>query len=189
MTWKSYAVVSVVTVLAGWLASSPTSNLPAGPRAARPERSAGVSTAASDIAEQAARLQARLRQEAEYRQPERNPFRFGAKQIAPSERAPAVTAPTLPPVELPPGPPPLPVTLSGIAEDREGDNTRRTAVLSSPTGVLLVHEGDDVLGRYRVSKIEPEAVELVSPEDGATTRLTLRPSTKSLPPLSALPTP
>ena len=48
----------------------------------------------------------------------------------------------------------------------------RTAILSSPSGVLLVREGDVVLGDYRVGRIESEAVELVK-TDGSTLRLTL----------------
>ena len=78
MTWKTYAAVSGATVLAGWLASAPPSNTPA-PSATsrRPQASNARSTAAIDIQEEAARLQARLREEPVYREPSRNPFRFG----------------------------------------------------------------------------------------------------------------
>jgi hypothetical protein len=61
--------------------------------------------------------------------------------------------------------------LSGIAEDEQGQEVERTAILSSPSGVLLVHEGE-VVGDYRVSRIESAAVELVK-DDGTTLRLTL----------------
>ena len=48
----------------------------------------------------------------------------------------------------------------------------RTAILSSPSGVLLVHEGDAVMSDYRVGRIESEAVELIK-TDGTSLRLTL----------------
>lgn len=174
MTWKSYAVVSGATVLAGWLASSPPSNAPATSGPAQPERSAAVPAAAADIEEQAARLQARLRQEAVYREPERNPFRFGARQVARS--APEGSATALSPVEaIAPALPAPPVTLSGIAEDQVGERMERTAILSSPSGVLLVREGEGVLGQYRVAKIHADAVELISLIDGTSLRLVFKP--------------
>jgi hypothetical protein len=180
MTWKTYTAVSGATVLAGWLASSPPSNAPA-PAAAsrRTPASAASATAGSDIEEQAARLQARLRQEPAYRDPARNPFRFGEREV-PRPAPSASPAPkTLEPTAIEPVtaalPPPPPVTLSGIAEDRSGDGVERTAVLSSQAGVLLVREGETVLGRYRVTRIEANAVELTDTLGGPAVRLTIRP--------------
>jgi hypothetical protein len=70
------------------------------------------------------------------------------------------------------------VSLAGIAEDQiddlSGQRVERTAVLSSPDGVLLVREGDDVLGLYRVVTIDSDAVELER-HDGTTLRLGFRP--------------
>jgi hypothetical protein len=66
------------------------------------------------------------------------------------------------------------VSLSGIGEDVVDGQPRRTAVLSTPSDVLLVREGDEILGRYRVIRIESEAVELLSIGDGAVLRLGLR---------------
>ena len=179
MTWKSYAVVSGATVLAGWLASAPPSNAPesAASPSARRTPNAPRDVAASDIEREAERLQVRVKREVEYAQPQRNPFRFGAGRAdadrggdipytAPPPPQPAVVVPVAPP--LPP-----PVTLSGIAEDQDGQRVERTAILSSPSGVLLVHEGDAVLGDYRVARIESEAVELVK-SDGTTLRLALK---------------
>jgi hypothetical protein len=74
------------------------------------------------------------------------------------------------PVPLPPA-----VSLSGIAEDQVDGKTQRTAVLSSPQGVLLLREGDDVLGEYRVGSIDSDAVELVRNADGTRTRIALKP--------------
>jgi hypothetical protein len=172
MSWKSYAVVSGATVLAGWLASTPPSNTPAAtaPAARRP---AARDVPASDIEREAERLQVRVRREVEYTQPQRNPFRFGAARpnVDRGGDLPA-PAPAPPPVAVPVVAPPPPVTLSGIAEDQKGQQVERTAIFSSPAGVLLVREGDLVLGDYRVGRIESEAVELVK-SDGTTLRLTL----------------
>jgi hypothetical protein len=170
MSWKSYAVVSGATVLAGWLASTPPSNTPAAtaPAARRP---AARDVPASDIEREAERLQVRVQREVEYTQPQRNPFRFGAARPN-VDRGGDLPAPAPPPVAVPVVAPPPPVTLSGIAEDQNGPQVERTAIFSSPAGVLLVREGDLVLGDYRVGRIESEAVELVK-SDGTTLRLTL----------------
>lgn len=173
MTWKSYAVVSGATVLAGWLASSPPSNAPV--TAASSQRAAPDARAAeSDIEEQASRLQERVRDETTYRDPARNLFRFGARQAARPEPAGDVAPEPL--VEIaPPAPQPPAVSLSGIAEDRVGERLERTAILSTPSDVLLVREGDAVMGQYRVTKIEAGAVELLKLADGTMLRLALRP--------------
>lgn len=168
MTWKSTAVVSGATVLVGWLASSPPSTAPASSTPAQSRTVAGA-PAATDIEQQATRLQAGLRQDAVYREPERNPFRFGPSRSLPRSE-PEAAAPPLASVP----PPPVPsIALSGVAEDQVGDRPERTAVLSSPSGVLLVQEGDVVLDLYRVVSIERDAVELVTLADGVRIRLSL----------------
>jgi hypothetical protein len=175
VTWKSYAVVSGATVLAGWLASTPPSNAPESAVSARRLPATPRDLPASDIEREAERLQVRVRREVEYAEPQRNPFRFGTGR-ADADRGgdiPYAAPPPPPAVVAPVAPPPPPVTLSGIAEDQDGQRVERTAILSSPSGVLLVHEGDPVLGDYRVSRIEAEAVELVK-TDGSTLRLTLK---------------
>ena len=169
MTWKSYAAVSGVTVLAGWLASTPPASAPTAGVPSLAQASSRRAAPPSDIEREAARLQARVRREAAYAQPRRNPFRFGAARstASPEVDVPEVAAENI----LTPTPEPPPVSLSGIAEDRIEQRVERTAILSSPAGVLLVHEGDDVLGQYRVTKIESEAVEFVKLSDGGTLRL------------------
>ena len=179
MTWKAYATVSGATVLAGWFASAPPSSVPG--RGVLDSRAAasgqtiqampGRAAPSPDIEREATRLEARVRREAAYTQPQRNPFRFGAASpIASLPDGPAEGA-TLAETPAPPAPPPPPVSLAGIAEDQVEQRVERTAILSSPGGILLVHEGEDVLGQYRVAKIESEAVELVSHADGTTLRL------------------
>jgi hypothetical protein len=170
MTWKSYTAVSGATLLAGWLASAPPSNAPTTSARVEPPAASDLPRAAAQIEDEAARLQAGIREQAEYRQPERNPFRFGSGRPARAAAAAVVEAP--PAEAFVPPPPPPPVTLAGIAEDQTAESMQRTAILSSPSGVLLVKEGDEVLGQYRVSKIESGAIELTRP-DGSTVRLSL----------------
>jgi len=176
MTWKTYAAVSGATVLAGWIASSPPANTPA-PSASAQRRPATATqpAAGSDIEEQAARLQARLRQETEYHAPARNPFRFGAREVRRTDAPERSAAPAPVQPVIPALPPPPPIKLSGIAEDGPADRIERTAVLSVPAGVVLVREGDVVLGQYRVARIEAGAVELADVSGGPAVRLTLRP--------------
>jgi hypothetical protein len=169
MTWKSTAVVSGLGLLATWLASGPQYSTPPG---AAPNAAATAQRAAAhpDIEEQAERLGAALRPQASYDEPSRNPFRFSA----PVTRAPVVTPPAVT-EEPPPVPPPaaLRITLSGIATDTVDGREQRTAILSAPSGVLLVREGDEVAGQYRVGAVDAEGIELIRLDDGGILRLTL----------------
>jgi hypothetical protein len=187
MSWKAYAAVSGATVLAGWVVSAPSpSGIPA-PGTTGPSRATQTMvTPSSDIEREAGRLEARMRRETAYAQPRRDPFRFGAA----AERVTALADPvgeqagtgppgdTGAPVAVSASEPAPVVSLAGIAEDQiddlSGQRVERTAVLSSPDGVLLVREGDDVLGLYRVVTIDSDAVELER-HDGTTLRLGFRP--------------
>ena len=176
MTWKAYATVSGATVLAGWFASAPPSafpdrGVPDSSAAVPSQTMPGRAAPSPDIEREAARLEARVRREAAYTQPQRNPFRFGAASPIASLPADGAEGASLAETPAPAVPPPPPVSLAGIAEDQVEQRVERTAILSSPGGILLVHEGEDVLGQYRVAKIESEAVELVSHADGTTLRL------------------
>jgi len=179
MNWKSYAVASGATVLAGWLASVQPSNAPAGAQAtqtaARPS-STPAAHAPTDIELQAMRLQARLRPERVYSEPARDPFRFAPRRPpgadARERDQPIGEAPPPAPVDL--GPPAPTVSLSGIAEDQIDGRTVRTAVLSTPAGILIAREGEEILGYYRVTRIESEAVALQPIGVGAPQRLTFK---------------
>jgi len=116
-----------------------------------------------------------LSRERAYPAPARNPFRFASRQPG-AGLAPAAAPAAPPELSVPPGAvaPVLPrVALAGIAEDTVNGRVDRTAVVSGPEGVLLVREGQEILGRYRVARIESEAVDLVGLADGETRRLTL----------------
>jgi len=173
MTWKSYAAASGATVLAGWLASTPPVGVVANSPPAPSRSSRAAASPSSDIVEQATRLQARIRRETAYVRPQRNPFQFEAARPD-AEAAAATGEPALsdalpaPLINAAPS-----VTLAGVAEDPRQDGVERTAILSSPSGVLLVRVGDEVLGRYRVTAVDEGAVELLSLADGSTLRLSL----------------
>jgi hypothetical protein len=167
MNWKSSTLATGAALLAGYFVTGPSSNLPGSLMPAQPRDVRSVPAAPSDIEEQATKLQARLREEALYRQPARNLFRFAER--APARPAPRVEPPPAIDVPVtPPAPLPLPIRLVGVAID--GDV--RTAILSTPTGVILAKAGEDALG-FRVSGIADESVTLVNPVSGASLTLTL----------------
>jgi hypothetical protein len=163
MTWKSYALVSGAGVVATYLASSPMPRTDA-PALARP--AASRVEVASDIEEQAVRLQARLRRQAPYQEPARNPFRFSQRRIQRAAALPeavvAAPEPVAPVRQL------QAIGLVGIAED---DAAGRTAILKTSQGIVFVRAGDTVGGEYTVRAIEASAIDLVG-IDGAVRRIT-----------------
>jgi hypothetical protein len=152
MTWKGTAVVSGAGLLATWLAAAP----PAGVAPA-PAPRAATSSRASDIEREADRLQVRVRSEVDYRAPSRNPFRFGERPAAaPRVAAPASNTPTF---YTPPEPEPVRLKFSGMAADTVDGREVRTAILSTPTGLIFAKDGDAVDG-FTVGTISEDAVEL-----------------------------
>ena len=71
-------------------------------------------------------------------------------------------------------PPQARVSLDGIATDVFDGQEQRTAILNTDSGVVLVKEGEQVAGQFRVVKIAADAVELVNVTDGSTLRIVLR---------------
>lgn len=174
MTWKAYALVSGAGVLATYLTlPHPTVS----PDPAQVRRTAAPQTKAPsfDIREQATRLATRVRPDAEYHEPSRDPFHFSARPVRPAQAArPETAAPAAPQLPQVAPPPPLPeLKLSGITTRMSGGSAHRTAILITPQGVVEVAEGDSVAGQYRVVHVEENAIELSGP-DGASRRLTLR---------------
>jgi hypothetical protein len=98
----------------------------------------------------------------------RNPFRLGAVPAASAARRRM-----LPPADtLPELPLPLPrpaVRLLGIAQE----GAEKTAVLSVAGDLVLAHEGDHIAGRFLISRITQDAVELTDPAAAATIRVPL----------------
>jgi hypothetical protein len=73
-----------------------------------------------------------------------------------------------------PNPAPLLLTLAGIGESQQGDRAVRTAVISGAGELWLVTEGMVVAGRYRVDRIDRDAVVMVDTEGGQPRTLRLR---------------
>lgn len=164
MTWKSYALVSGAGLLATYLASPPL--LPQSDTPAAPAASGNATTGpAVDIEEEAARLHARLRAEAAFRAPARDPFRFAERPVR--RTSPRAEAPADEAAEPPPAVPEPPlVVLAGIATDTVDGQPQRTAVLTTASGVLLVRVGEMVGSDYVVRAIDADRVDLESTADG-----------------------
>jgi hypothetical protein len=65
--------------------------------------------------------------------------------------------------------------LIGVAEQKGDAGLKRTAMISAPGDQLfMVTEGQELAGRYRVSAVGADAVELQDIASGATRRLGLR---------------
>ena len=75
--------------------------------------------------------------------------------------------PAPPAIDDPPEPE---LVLVGLAEE----GSTRTAMLGSGEELLMATEGQTIIGRYRVAKVGPDAVELVDLATGATRRLFLK---------------
>lgn len=164
---RTATIVLGVGALAAWLAGAATSNRPL-PDPVVP-RSQAIDARGADLAEEIARLRARLRPTATPHAPGRNLFRFQAAIAAPPVVEPA---PVEPPGAIPAPQPPL--RLSGIAEDPGPDGPVRIAFISGDGQLYMVKEGELVTPRYRVTKISADAVELADTGDGMTRRLPLR---------------
>lgn len=164
MTWKSTVFVSGAGLLATWLAGGPTP-APA-PSAAAPVAApqvAAPSRQSAEIAQLADRLEQRHRGGETFDDhPSRNLFRFAPRAGARAARASDVSASVS--LAPPPSAPPLAIHLSGVAMDRVGEQDVRTAILSTPSGVVLAREGDEVGAGLRVSAIEAESVALTRPD-------------------------
>ena len=171
MTWRLYALTSTGVVLGTAVAAFVVTlersrqNPPA-----VVSQPADRSGAIVDLGAQADRLKARLADVTDYHQPSRDAFRFAPPPrpaIAPpvpslSQAPPAVIAPTRPPYGL-----------AGMSTSVEDGVTKRTAILSSLQGVLLVKEGDVLDTGYRVTSVSDDAVTLESTSDGKQTTLRL----------------
>jgi hypothetical protein len=63
----------------------------------------------------------------------------------------------------------------GMAEESAASGPQRTAIIATDGDeVLFVHEGDTVAGRYKVTKIGADAVELQDLTNNAYRRIALR---------------
>jgi hypothetical protein len=148
-----------------------------GPSAARVSRishSPDPDALAADVRAQAQLLRERMAQAPVPAGNPRNPFAFGAIARAThiADHPVAATVVTDP---APPAPPQPALVLMGMAEDATPTGPRRTAIIGGENDALyMVKEGDTVAGRYTVTKIGADAVELEDLASHAYRRLALR---------------
>jgi len=172
MTWKSYVIASGAGLFATYLVSTPPPAAP-GRTPAVGQSTAAPQAAPVDIQAEAARLQMRVREAAEYQEPSRNPFRYAARRrVAAPAPEPDIVAEPDSTLYLKPEPPAI--TVAGIATKTVDGVRQRTAILITDAGPLEVNEGDAVGAEYRVVRIEEDAVELAA-GDGTRRRISLRP--------------
>ncbi|MEO7274370.1 MAG: hypothetical protein ABIX28_14465 [Vicinamibacterales bacterium] len=170
---RATTYAGVALLLATWLASA--SGVSAPPDSAAPQSRPAVSATqalADDVQAQTARLRGRLASAPAPRTPARNPFTFAPRAdrpVAGSARpAPMIDAAAA----LPPEPP---LQLVGVAEQETAGTVVRTAMITADSDELfMLTVGGSLGGRYRVTAIAPEAVELSDLVTGGTRRLTLR---------------
>jgi hypothetical protein len=171
MTWRLYALTSTGVVLgtavAAFVATIERSRQ--GPPAVVTQ-AADKSGALVDLGAQADRLKTRLAEVTTYTHPSRDAFRFAPPpRPAVAEPTPSLSQP--PPAVIAPSRPPY--GLAGMATSVEDGVTKRTAILSSLQGVLLVKEGDVLETGYRIMSISDDTVTLETTSDGTQTTLRL----------------
>lgn len=170
MNWKSTAFVSGAGLLATWLANLPAPQTsrervaPAVPAAVR----ADAASTTADVAHLAAELNRRTQAIAAYTPPARNPFRFTPPPAPARARVAAPVLAEAPSVASTPL-----LRFSGVATDRVGDKEIWTAILSTPSGLVFVREGEQVegltvlaIGAERVALARPDGTELTLPLSG-----------------------
>lgn len=166
--------ISVSTLaLASWFASATTVNVrpPVIPPA--PPKSAPLDRSVAALQSEVSRLHERLAPTAA---PERarDLFRFAAR--APERRRTVAAARPTPPqaVEVAPVVAPRPpLSLIGVAEDGDGADLVRTAIVSGPGDVYLVKPGDLIRAQYRVEQVSSDAVQLLDTASNQPITLTL----------------
>ena len=176
MTPKRAAAWTLVAALAAaWLASAAgvIGQPPPAPRLPVPSQLSAQTDAVSfDVQAQAERLRKRLAT-APSPQPIRNPFSFDARDLV-RKRPAARVEPPPPPVAVAPAEIEPELTLIGVAEDGKQAEVVRTAmIVGAGEQLFLVRVGQSV-GRYQVTAIGVDAVELKDATSDRIRRLGLK---------------
>ncbi len=164
------------TLLVAWFSSAASMSLRTPRRALQVvDDGAPAQGLALSVQTQARRLKERLAAAPLPQEPVRNPFTFRPApqvRVGPSPRA-AVRPPASAPVEM--VMPDVPLLLVGLAEHRNGDVLVQSAAISSNGEDLIMAEvGTVVLGRYTVTSIGSDAVEMKDASTGRVRRLVLQ---------------
>ena len=165
------------TLLVAWFSSAASVSLGRYPRRVPQvvDDGAPAQSLALSVQAQARRLKTRLAAAPLPQEPVRNPFAFRPApemRVAPPSRAP-VPVPTTAPVEM--IAPDVPLLLVGLAEHRNGEVLVQSAVITSNGDDLIMAEvGTVVVGRYTVTSIGSDAVEMKDASTGRVRRLVLQ---------------
>jgi len=127
----------------------------------RPGRGAAGSAASDPVTD--VKLELLQQEHGPLRGPDRNPFRFESRPVAPAP-APTrrVTQVELPPAGPLPPPPPPPIPLRFIGYMQPSGTAGRVAVLSDGRGnVIDGREGDIIEGRYRLLRVGNDSADLI----------------------------
>jgi len=165
------------TLLVAWFSSAASVSLGRYPRRVPQvvDDSAPAQSLALSVQSQARRLKERLATAPLPQEPVRNPFAFQPApemRVAPPSRGP-LPVPTTAPVEM--IVPDVPLLLVGLAEHRNGEVLVQSAVITSNGDDLIMAEvGTVVVGRYTVTSIGTDAVEMKDASTGRVRRLVLQ---------------
>jgi Tfp pilus assembly protein PilP len=169
---RAAAYLGGAILLAAWLASAAgVTHQPGASRVPAPTPDAvRFDALASEVQSQTARLRQRLAVAPAPQAPLRNPFVFATRQV--QVRAQAPRRPEAPEAAGPAAPalPELDLVLVGMTE--QGDI--RTAMIAAGDELFVVTVGQAVGGRYEVSAVGPDGVELKDLSTGATRRLPMK---------------
>ena len=171
---RATTYVGIASVLSAWLATAGGLSVsPASPHATPRPVDSATQALANEVQTQASRLRTRMSAAPAPHEPFRNPFAFGTREAPRPSRTASPTQTAAAALETNPPEPPL--TLAGLAERETPAGVVRTAMITADSDELfMLVEGDSLGGRYRVTAIAAEAVELIDLVTGATRRLTLR---------------
>ena len=162
-------------LLAAWLASAASTSRQAAVEPPPPSAPATSNTEAlaAGVQAQAARLRQRIAGAPAPAAPARNPFVFAARELAAPRLAPRRTEPV--PAADAPVPAEPQFALVGVAEEQTADGIVRTAMITGDGDELfMLTEGQVLAGRYRVTVVGSDVVQLESLTTGAIRRLALR---------------
>jgi hypothetical protein len=173
---RAVAYIGGASLLAAWLASAAGASRYARVGRVPPPQPLDVAldAIAMDVQSQASRLRHRLAAAPAPQTPTRNPFSFAMREPPRLPRAGRLV-----PLTMPVLPDPVvadaQLTLLGVAEQQGAAGMIRTAMIGGDDDqLLMVVEGQEIAGRYRVTAVRAETVELKDLTTGAIRRLALK---------------
>jgi hypothetical protein len=161
-------------LLVAWLAAANTARNPDPPVSGVMEHDDGDRADLTILQNEGTKLRERLAHAPAPSDTPRNPFSFAAAPASRSATSRRIAAGSI--QEAPPtAPPPLPLTLMGIAEQPSPSGPQRTAILGGAGDeIFMVTVGQTVAARYSVTAVDVDAIELKDLSTGGFRRLALR---------------